>query len=238
VKVYERGEVPASRRRGIGAPGADSADYTERPRDDPRPPASGFARAVKKGRGLWAAALTAADPLLPVEEDGRLCDARLRENFVDRIFAHERWTRFLDEDGSRKGLVRFHAVHKLTLLSHSPDLHRKLGRLVADAGKRPLQALRDEYGRLFMEALAVPTTRGRHGNVLQHLAGFLKDVLDDADRGELHAQIDDYRAGLLPLVVPATLLRHHLRKVPSAAWALDQVWLAPYPRELMVRNHV
>jgi uncharacterized protein YbgA (DUF1722 family) len=86
--------------------------------------------------------------------------------------------------------------------------------------------------------MAVPTTRGRHANVLQHLAGFLKDALDDADRAEVHALIDDYRAGHVPLVAPVTLLRHHLRRVPSAAWAFDQVWLSPYPRELMIRNHI
>jgi len=194
--------------------------------------------AVKKGRGLWAAALTKALPLLPVEEDGRLNDAKLRENFIDRVFAHERWTRFLAEDGSRKGLVRFHTVHKLTLLSHSPEQYRSLGRIVAAAGKTPLAELRDTYGRAFMTAMAVPTTRGRHVNVLQHLAGFLKRAIDDSDRDELHRLIEDYGAEIVPLVAPVTLLRHHLRRVPEAAWAFEQVYLNPYPKELMVRNHV
>lgn len=193
---------------------------------------------VKKGRGLWAAALAAADPLLPLEEDGRLCDAKLRENFVDRIFAHERWMRFIDEDGSRKGLVRFHTVHKLSILSHSPERYKALGRLVAGAGQQTPAALRDAYGRAFMEAMAVPTTRGRHVNVLQHLAGFLKRDVDAADRDEVARTIADYQAGHVPLVVPVTLLRHHLRRIPDAAWAFEQVYVSPYPRELMIRNHV
>ncbi|MCE9636342.1 MAG: DUF523 and DUF1722 domain-containing protein [Planctomycetes bacterium] len=192
----------------------------------------------KKGRGLWAAALTEADPLLPVEEEGRLCDAKLRENFVDRIFAHERWTRFVAEDGSRKGLVRFHTVHKLTIMSHSTEHYRSLGRVVAEAGKHRPAALCADYGKMFMAAMAVPTTRGRHVNVLQHLAGFLKRALADDDKTELQQSITDYGAGLLPLVAPLTLLRHHLRREPEAAWAFDQVYLSPYPKELMVRNHV
>lgn len=191
----------------------------------------------KDGRGLWADHLHRAFPLLPIEEDGRLCDARIRENFADRIFAHERWTRFLAEDGSRKGLVRFHTVHKLTLLAHSPDSYRKLGRIVAAAGTRPLGALREAYGRGFMEALAVMATPGRQQNVLEHLAGFLKD-LPAEDRAEVKGLIADHRAGLVPLVAVVTMLRHHLRKAPKASWALKQTYLDPYPRELALRSHV
>lgn len=187
---------------------------------------------VRKGRGLWAAALTAWDPLLPVEEDGRLNDARLLENFLDRVFAHERWSRFVAEDGSRRGLVRFHTIHKLTLLSHGQERYRALGRIVADAGRRPLAELRDAYGREFMACLAVPTTPGRHVNVMQHLAGFLKDSVPADDRAEISGAIADYAAGVVPLAVPVTLLRHHLRRTPGAEWAFDQVWLDPYPKEL------
>lgn len=192
----------------------------------------------KDGRGLWAAALSRELPLLPVEEDGRLCDPRLRECFVDRVFAHERWTRYLEDDGSRGGLVRFHTVHKLTILSHSPKHYAELGRIVAGAGRRPFAAVREAYGVLFMTALSHLATPGRHANVLDHLAGFLKRDVADDDREEVHAQIRDYRAGIVPLVVPVTLLRHHLRRVPGAAWALDQVYLRPYPKELMLRNQV
>lgn len=192
----------------------------------------------KDARGLWASALTRAFPLLPVEEDGRLCDPRLRENFLDRVFAHERWTRFLDEDGSRKGIVRFHTVHKLTVLSHSPRHYRDLGRLVAEAGKTPIERLRAEYGDLLLAAMAHLATPGRHANVLEHLAGFLKRDVPADDREEVRKLIGDYRAGLVPLVVPVTLLRHHLRRIPGAEWATEQVYLNPYPKELMLRNHV
>lgn len=191
----------------------------------------------KEGRGLWAEHLHRAFPLLPIEEDGRLCDARIRENFADRIFAHERWTRFLAEDGSRKGLVRFHTVHKLTLLAHSPDHYRKLGRLVAGAGKGPLADLRTRYGELFMETLAVMSTPGRLQNVLEHIAGFLKG-LPDADRAEIQGLVADHRNGLVPLVTVVTMLRHHLRKTPGTEWALDQTFLDPYPRELALRSRV
>lgn len=220
---------------------------------------------VSEGRGLWAAALIAADPLLAVEEDGRLADATLREDFVDRVFAHARWTRFLDEDGSRGGLVRFHTIHKLTLLSHAPDGYRRLGRIVAEAGRRgaagapgdaedtahpaagaatprdrrrPLDAVRDAYGRAFLETLAVPTTRGRHVNVLQHLAGFLRSAADAHDREEVARLIDGYRGGLVPLPALLTRFRHDLRRIPEAAWAFEQTYLDPYPDGLRVRSAV
>jgi uncharacterized protein YbgA (DUF1722 family) len=192
---------------------------------------------VREGRGLFAAALAERFPLLPVEEEGRLHDARLRENFLDRVFAYERWTRHVATDRTKRGLVRFHTIHKLTLLSHSPDAYRTLGRLVAGTPPLRLPELLEAYGRAFLAAIAVPSTPGRHRNVLQHLAGFLKD-LPEEDRAELHTAIDDHRGGLVPLIVPVTLLRHHLRRVPGASWALDQTYLAPYPKELMLRNHV
>ena len=194
--------------------------------------------ATRDAQGLFARELVARFALLPVEEEGRLCDAPLRENFIERLFAYQRWLALLDEDATPKGLVAFHTSHKMTLLSHSPEHYTRLGRIVARAGKTPWPDLAESYGALFMEALAVLATRGRHVNAIQHLAGFVSDDMNAADREELHAAIADYRAQLVPLIVPITLLRHHLRDRGAPAWAMSQVYLSPYPKELMLRNHV
>jgi uncharacterized protein YbgA (DUF1722 family) len=177
-------------------------------------------------------------PRLPVEEEGRLQDARLRENFIERLFAHARFRELL-RSGPRPGdLVRFHSAQKLTLLSHSPQRYRHLGRLVASLGQRPFEEVLAEYEQLYSDTLRVLATRGRHANVLQHIQGFLKKALPSNHRAELVEQIDDYRHGLVPLVVPITLLRHHLRFHEMDPWILEQTYLNPYPKELMLRNHV
>ena len=193
---------------------------------------------TRDGRGLFARELISRFRLLPVEEEGRLQDMALRENFIERVFAYERWLRLLDEDPTPKGLVRFHTVHKLTVLSHSPENYAKLGRLVARAGKTKWGELADSYGALFMESLAILATRGRHVNALQHLAGFVAEEMTADDKKELNAAIADYRQEHVPLVVPLTLLRHHLRNRVAPDWAMSQVYLSPYPKELMLRNHV
>jgi len=190
------------------------------------------------GRGVFARLLAERLPLLPLEEEGRLNDPGLRENFIERLFAHERWMRLLREDPTPGGLVRFHTAHKLTVLSHSPNHYRRLGRLVAEAGDRPWKELCHDYAHLLGEALRVQATRGRHANTLQHVMGFLKELIDAGDKAELVTAIDDYRRGLVPLVVPITLLRHHLRRREVDDWIHRQVYLNPYPRELMLRNHV
>jgi uncharacterized protein YbgA (DUF1722 family)/uncharacterized protein YbbK (DUF523 family) len=193
---------------------------------------------TRDGQGLFARELIARLALLPVEEEGRLQDAALRENFIERVFAYERWLRLLDEDPTPAGLVEFHTVHKLTVLSHSPQAYAKLGRLVARAGKLAWTELSARYGELLMASLAVVATRGRHVNAMQHLAGFVADEMTKDDRRELSAALADYRAGHVPLVVPLTLLRHHLRVRGAPEWARSQVYLSPYPKELMLRNHV
>lgn len=193
---------------------------------------------TRDGQGLFARELIARFELLPVEEEGRLSDMALRENFIERVFAYERWLKLLDEDPTPKGLVRFHTIHKLTVLAHSPEGYAKLGRIVARAGKTPWPELSERYGRLFMESLRVLATRGRHVNALQHLAGFVSEAMTDDDRAELNAAIADYKAEHVPLIVPLTLMRHHLRNRAAPDWALSQVYLSPYPKELMLRNHV
>jgi uncharacterized protein YbgA (DUF1722 family) len=135
-------------------------------------------------------------------------------------------------------LVRFHTAHKLTLMAHSPSHYQEMGRLVAQAGSLPWAELVEGYGRRLMEGLGVLGTPGKHTNVLQHLMGLLKDALSKEDKAELLGLIEDYRTGLVPLIVPLTLLQHHLSRHAVPDWVHQQVYLNPYPKELMLRNHV
>jgi len=191
----------------------------------------------RSGQGLFAAALRARYPHLPVEEEGRLSDARLRDNFVERVFAYRRLRELFVGRWTVGGLVRFHTAHKLTLMAHSVAAYRELGRLVASAKTAKRSALQDEYTRVFMTALAAIATPRRHTNVLQHMTGYLKKALDEGGKAELQATIEDYRTGLVPLIVPITLLRHHIRH-HSVAYLAGQTYLEPHPHELMLRNHV
>ncbi|HXW08359.1 MAG TPA: DUF523 and DUF1722 domain-containing protein [Vicinamibacterales bacterium] len=191
----------------------------------------------RSGRGLFAEALIARLPSLPVEEEGRLSDPRLRENFIERVFACRRLKDLFTGRWSYGALVRFHTAHKMALLAHSTTRYNELGRLVATGRSRSRQALRDEYERGFMGTLALVATRKRQANVLAHMAGHLKRRLDEGSRAELQGAIDDFRRGLVPILVPLTLLRHHVR-VQDVAYLAGQTFLEPHPRELMLRNHV
>jgi uncharacterized protein YbgA (DUF1722 family)/uncharacterized protein YbbK (DUF523 family) len=190
------------------------------------------------GTGIFAREVVRRFPLLPLEEEGRLHDMGLRENFIERIFVYYRWKRMLSQDPTPGGIVAFHTSHKLTLMAHSPEHYRQMGRLVAQAGNLPWSELVDSYGQLLMTGLQVLATPGRHVNVLQHLMGFLKEFLPSEDKAELLGLIQDYQEGFVPLIVPLTLLRHHLNHHPVADWVHQQVYLKPYPKELMLRNHV
>ena len=194
--------------------------------------------AQRNGTGIFPRELMNRFPLLPVEEEGRLNDMPLRENFIERVFAYYRWTRMLDKEPTPGGLVKFHTAHKLTLMAHSPKHYTEMGRLVADAGKRDWDELTAEYGAMLMDGLAVLGTRGKHVNVLQHLMGYLKKDLSSEDKQELLGLIEDYRQGLVPLIVPLTLLKHHLNRYQVPDWVHQQVYLHPYPKELMLRNRV
>ena len=191
----------------------------------------------KAGRGLFAEALLRRSPWLPVEEEGRLFDPRLRENFVERVFAFRRLKSLFGARWTVGHLVRFHTAHKLVLLSHSPSAYAELGRLVAAAKTMPRAELRARYERQFMEALAVMATPKRHVNVLQHMLGYFRDALDADTRQELARLVDDYRLGLVPLVVPITMVQHYVRRL-GIEYLSVQVYLAPHPKELMLRNHV
>ena len=190
------------------------------------------------GVGLFAQAFVERFPHLPTEEEGRLHDPNLRENFIERIFVACRWQRLLDRDPTPGGLVRFHTSMKMTLMAHSLQHYQTLGRWVAQAGARPWAELRDTYIRRLMEGLEVIATPGRHANVMHHLMGYLKEALSHADKQELLALIADYRQGLVPLIVPLTLLKHHLKRHEVPLWVHRQIYLTPYPKELMLRNHV
>jgi uncharacterized protein YbbK (DUF523 family) len=134
------------------------------------------------GPGLFAAALAEALPALPIEEEGRLTDAGLRESFIERVFAAARWQAFTAARPRARDLVAFHAAHKFAILAHSPRDYATLGRLVAGAGARAAGEVVERYGEGFMRALAARATRARHTNVLQHLAGFFKRRLTDDER--------------------------------------------------------
>jgi len=194
-------------------------------------------QATRAGRGLFAGALMTRLPLLPVEEEGRLTNAALRENFVERIFAYRRLRALFRGHWTTGELVAFHTAHKLLLLAHSEVEYRRLGRLVAGAKSLERAELRARYEHGFMTALGHLATPRRHTNVLQHMVGHLRAGLDGADRAELAAQIEDYRRGLVPLVVPVALLRHHVRRL-DVEYLRGQIYLDPHPKELMLRNHV
>jgi uncharacterized protein YbgA (DUF1722 family) len=191
----------------------------------------------RDGAGLFAAALIRRYPSLPVEEEGRLNDPRLRENFVERVFAYQRLRAFFSSRWTLGGLVQFHTVHKLVLMAHSPKANSELGRFVANAKRLERATIPEHYELAFMEALKNLATAARHSNVLHHMLGYLRPYLDGSARDELVTLIEDYRRGLVPLVVPITLFRHYVRKF-DVVYLQEQVYLDPHPKELMLRNHV
>jgi uncharacterized protein YbgA (DUF1722 family)/uncharacterized protein YbbK (DUF523 family) len=192
---------------------------------------------VKKGVGMFARAFIEHFPLLPVEDDGRLHDLKLRENFIERIFAFKRWREILEEKQSRGTLVDFHTRHKMLVLSHSPEHHRAMGKLVARAKEVPLKELFEEYQKLFMEALRLKTTSKKNANVLTHILGYFKECLSGDEKQELLEIIDLYRLGTVPLIVPITLVNHYVRKYEQP-YLKEQYYLHPHPLELQLRNHV
>ncbi len=193
--------------------------------------------ARRSGSGVFASLLRQRFVTLPMEEEGRLHDPGIRENFIERVFAYHRWQEFAAARPRRGALVDFHTRHKLTLLSHGDTHYRRLGRLVASLRKENPGEVLDEYGRLFMEALSLRATARKHANVLFHVLGYLKKEIDAGDKAELVSSIESYRRGLIPLIVPITLFLHHLRRHP-VPWLQEQTYFNPYPAELMLRNHV
>ena len=190
-----------------------------------------------QGVGLFARAFMEHFPLLPVEEEGRLHDPLLRENFIERIFALKRWRQLVTEGQKRGGLIDFHTKQKLLILSHSPKHYQAMGQLVVSQKALPVKELYEKYQALLMEALRLKATTTKNANVLMHMMGYFKKELAPDEKKELLEIIDTYRNGYVPLVVPIALMNHYVRKY-SEPYLKEQVYLNPHPVELQLRNHV
>lgn len=210
-----------------------------------RSPSSGMERVklygkgggpAKTGVGVFARIFMEHFPLIPVEEDGRLHDARLRENFVESLFVFQRWRQLLAGPRTVAALVAFHTRHKLLLLAHSTEIYRAMGKLVADSQALPRQDLFDRYQQLLMQGMRLLPTVPKHVNVLQHLLGYFKRELTPDEKAEALELIEHYRRGHLPLIVPGTLLNHFVRKYRQPYLA-EQYYLNPHPLELQLCNH-
>jgi len=191
----------------------------------------------KPGQGVFAEILLKHFPHLPVEEEGRLGDPHLRENFIERVFAYARLRSLFSGRWKMADLVAFHTAHKLLLMAHSPQAYQRLGRMVAEAKSIGRAELRERYEPEFMGALREMATTKQHVNVLEHIAGYFRKHLDADSRQELQAVNHDYHSGIVPLVVPLTLINHYVRKF-EVPYLRAQVYLEPHPKELMLRNHV
>ena len=191
----------------------------------------------KRGVGLFANAFMQHFPLLPVEEEGRLHDPKLRENFIERIFTMHRWRTVLSDGFTTGKLVEFHSRHKLLLMAHSVEFYRSMGKLVAAAASMEPAEIQRQYQQQLMTAMQHKCTIKKHCNVLQHCMGYFKKVLTADEKQELIEVIDTYRENLVPLVVPLTLINHYVRKY-GEGYLEKQYYLQPHPVELKLRNHV
>ncbi len=191
----------------------------------------------RDGRGIFAEVLMERLPLLPVEEDGRLHDATLRENFFERAFAYDRVRKLFVEGWTAGDVVRFHSCEKLLLLSHDPKSYSELGRLVAAVKKHDREEFAAHYQRVFMGALTKKASPGRQVNVLEHIAGYFSKKVEASERAEIVTHLEDFRQGLVPLAVPLALLRHHVRRF-KLDYIASQSYLSPHPKELSLRSHM
>jgi len=174
---------------------------------------------------------------LPLEEEGRLNDANLRENFIERVFCYHRWKKFVANQATYKELIKFHARHKLQLMAHNPKLLSAMGKLVASGKTVPPAELMDNYCQLLMTALTYRATVKKNVNVLYHLIGYFKKLNNTDEQAELVELIERYARHIVPLVVPLTLINHYVRKY-KIMYLIGQTYLEPHPAELMLRNHV
>jgi len=208
-------------------------------------PSSGMERVkVYNGRGglsgrapgMFAKEFMAHFPLLPVEDDGRLHDPDLRENFIERIFTLQRYREAARPKPLAKNLMKFHETHKLLIQSHSVEKSREMGVLLAKAGKKGAASACAEYERMLLEALKLKATPRKNTNILEHMLGHFKKLLTKDEKAELMEVIRQYHDGLMPLIVPVTLFRHYVRKY-DVPWLKGQYYLNPHPLELKLRNH-
>jgi uncharacterized protein YbgA (DUF1722 family)/uncharacterized protein YbbK (DUF523 family) len=193
--------------------------------------------AEKKGIGLFAHEFMQAFPLLPVEEEGRLHDPVLRENFIERIFVVKRWQNLNAHTLNPSDLIDFHTKHKYLLMAHSPVHYRSMGKLLADVKHTDFPELLIQYYTQLMQAMAKPATRSKHQNVILHILGYFKQELSADEKAELLDIIDKYKTSHYPLIVPITLLNHYVHKYDKPYLA-EQLYLNPHPVELNLRNHV
>jgi len=191
----------------------------------------------RNGVGLFARAFIEQFPLIPVEEEGRLSDPTLRENFIERVFCYRRWQDLVQSGVTRQALVQFHTIHKYLLLAHHPQQCEVLGRLIGQAHRHRPKELAPRYGELFMKALAVKATVRKHVKVLQHILGYFKERLGAHEKAELLGVIGDYHHGHTPLIVPLTLIKHYVQ-IFDVNHVREQVYLNLHPIEVMLRNHV
>ncbi|MBN2565874.1 MAG: DUF523 and DUF1722 domain-containing protein [Candidatus Eisenbacteria bacterium] len=190
----------------------------------------------KIGVGLWARAFMERFHLLPVEDEGRLHDPVLRENFIERVFCLKRYRDAMRPRRSRGALVSFHAAHKLQLMAHSPATLREMGRLVARSKELGIDELYAAYEELLMKAMKLKASPGKNANVLQHAMGYFKNTLSPDEKQEALDIVAEYRAEHIPLIVPATLMAHYTRKY-GVDYLASQTYFNPHPIELKLRNH-
>ena len=188
-------------------------------------------------QGVYSRAFCEMRPDLPVEEDGRLCDPVLRENFLVRVYAYSAWQALLAQGLSRGALMAFHSRYKYQLMANNPDQYKKIGRLLGSMGRGDAEEIGPLYFSQLMQALKRCATRGTHSNVLQHISGYLRGAIATEDRHELQALIDQYRSGIVPLIAPLTLLKHLFRRHPDP-YIAQQVYLQPHPENLSLRNAI
>jgi len=210
-----------------------------------RSPSSGMERVkiynekggvVGYGAGLFAAAFMARFPLLPVEEEGRLNDPLLRDNFVERIFTLRRYRDAVAGARTLKPLMTFHATHKYLLMAHQPARVRAMGQLLAGSAPRAIRETTAAYEDMLLDTLKTKTTTVRYVNVLQHMIGYLKQQLTADEKQEFAELLDDYRRDDVPLIAPIVMLRHYVRKY-NEPYLATQAVLYPHPLELRLRNH-
>ena len=191
----------------------------------------------RKGVGLFARAFIEQFPLIPVEEEGRLCDLTLRDNFIERVFSYRRWQAFVQSGVTKQALAQFHMIHKYLLMAHHPQQCKVLDRLIGQAHQHRPKELAHRYGELFMKTLAVKATVRKHLTVLQYIFGQFKERLGAREKAALLGVIGDYHRGLTPLIAPLTLIKHYVQLFDITP-IRDQVYLNPHPNEIMLRFHV
>lgn len=187
------------------------------------------------GVGLFARVFKERFPLLPVEEEGRLHDMILRENFIESVFVYQRW-RDTAAKFTADSLVTFHTRHKLLLRTHSDNHYRELGRIVAQAGTLDPENLFTAYQENLMAAMKLKPTEKKHVNVLMHMMGYFKKLLSGDEKQELLEVIERFKNHYVPLIVPITLMNHYVRKYKEP-YLQKQYYLNPHPTELKLRNH-